>query len=118
MNFDKNITAIRKHFKLSQRDFALKLGISKATVSLWEQGKKYPSRKNMEKLVSTFNIDPQDIFGPDVQEKLVLQPQFKFKPSSFLIKQGISLQIETEKLSREELSSVEKAIKLLKVFFQ
>ena len=113
----KNIIELRQHYKMSQRDFALKMGISKATVSLWENGKKYPTRRNLEKLSSLFNLNPQDLFGHDLSRTLALQPQFTFKPAVFNVKQGVELHIETEKLSREELSSVEKAIKLLKVFF-
>lgn len=113
----KNIIELRQHYKMSQRDFALKMGISKATVSLWENGKKYPTRRNLEKLSSMFNLNPQDLFGQDLLKNLALQPQFTFKPAVFSVKQGVELHIETEKLSREELSSVEKAIKLLKVFF-
>ncbi len=118
MNIGKNITVIRQHFGLSQQDFAMKVGISKATVSLWENGKKYPSKKNLEKLAIIFNLDPQDLFGDNVNEKLSLQSHFKFRASVFTIKQGVELHVETEKLSKEEISSVEKAIKLLKVFFQ
>lgn len=117
MNIGNNILTIRKHFRLSQRDFALKLGVSKATVSLWENNKKYPSRRNLENLATIFNIDPQDLFGDDVKQKLILQSQFRFRPSVFSIKQGVELHVETERLSREELQSVEKAIRLLKVFF-
>lgn len=117
LNISKNIETIRKHFKLTQRDFALKLGVSKATVSLWESGKKYPSRRNLENLALAFNINTQDLFGADVNEKLNIQSHFKFKASIFSIKQGIDLHVETEKLPKEELVSVEKAIKLLKVFF-
>ena len=113
----KNIIELRQHYELSQRDFALKMGISKATVSLWENGKKYPTRKNLEKLSSLFNLNPQDLFGHDLLKTLALQPQFTFKPAVFSVKQGVELHIETEKLSREELASVEKAIRLLKVFF-
>ncbi len=113
----KNIVELRQHFGMSQRDFALKMGISKATVSLWENGKKYPTRKNLEKLSSMFNLNPQDLFGQDLAKTLALQPQFNFKPAVFSVKQGVELHIEKEKLSREELSSIEKAIKLLKVFF-
>jgi len=118
LDIGKNIASIRHHFNLSQRDFALKLGISKATVSLWENNKKYPSRKNLENLATIFNLDPQDLFGTNVKEKLILQSQFRFRPTIFNIKQGVELRVETEKLSRDELQSVEKAIKLLKVFFE
>ena len=113
----KNIIELRQHYKMSQRDFALKLGISKATVSLWENGKKYPTRRNLEKLAGMFNLNPQDLFGQDLLKNLALQSQFTFKPAVFSVKQGVDLYIETEKLSREELASVEKAIRLLKVFF-
>ena len=117
LNIGKNIVELRKHFKLSQDEFALKAGISKATVSLWENNKKYPSRKNIEKLALIFGIDPKDIFGKDLAKALAVQSQFKFKPVILSIKPGVELHIETEKLSKEELAYVEKAIKLLKVFF-
>ena len=117
LNIDKNIIAIRKHFKLSQGDFSKKLGISKATVSLWENGKKYPSKKNLEKLAKEFNLKPQDLFNNNIHEMLGSQSQFKFRASVFNIKPGLDLYAETEKLSKKDIASIDKAVEILKVFF-
>ena len=117
LHIGKNIIKLRQHLKLSQQDFALKLGISKATVSLWENERKYPTRKNLEKLASVFKVDPQELFGRDFAKHLALQSQFTFKPAIYTVKDGVELHIEGEKLSHEELHVVEKAIRLLKVFF-
>lgn len=113
----RNILDIRQFSGLSQKDFALKLGVSKATVSLWENGKKYPSRKNMEKLSAIFSLEPKDIFSSNVLDKLNNQHQFKFRASNFQIKPGIELHAETEKLSRKDFDNLDKAVKLLKIFF-
>lgn len=117
LHIGKNIVKLRQHLKLSQQDFALKLGVSKATVSLWENERKYPTRKNLEKLASVFKVDPQELFGRDFASHLALQPQFCFKPAIYTVKEGVELHIEGEKLSHEELHLVEKAIRILKVFF-
>ncbi len=45
------IRALRKHLKLSQEKFALKLGISFPTLSRWERGKAIPSQLAWEKVV-------------------------------------------------------------------
>ena len=117
MKIGNNIIALRGHFGLSQRELANQLGVSKATISLWENEKKYPSRKNIEKLIVKFQLNPKDLFGSNVGEVLTPQAQFKFQPSVFTVKEGIELHIAAEKLSKEELDKMDKAVQLLKVFY-
>ena len=62
-------------------------------------------------------MDPKDLFGSNVQDLLTSQSQFKFQPSVFTVKEGIELHIAAEKLSKEELDKMDKAVKLLKVFY-
>ena len=117
MKIGNNIIAVRGHFGLSQRELADQLGVSKATVSLWENDKKYPSRKNIEKLIYQFRLDPKDLFGANVREILTPQKQFQFQPDVLDIKDGIALHVAPEKLSKADLDKTEKAVQLLKVFF-
>lgn len=44
------IRALRKKLDLSQKDLAKKLGVSKRTVENWEQGTRFPSAENEQKL--------------------------------------------------------------------
>ena len=118
MSLKDSLKSIREHFNLSQKDLSEKLEVSKATISLWESGKKYPSRKNMEKLASTFNISLKDLFDISVDEKLESQSNFEFIPSSYRIKNGIELSIKAAKLSKEDLLVVDKAVRVLRVLFE
>lgn len=50
MEIGNKIKEIRLHNFLSQEEFALKLGVSFATVNRWETGKTKPNIKAMKKI--------------------------------------------------------------------
>lgn len=118
MNIGENISAARIHFGLSQYQLSKRMNVSKATISLWENNKKYPTRKNIEKMSELFGIKPQDMFNEDLNLKLDSQPGLPFRPKTFNIKSGVQLVIQEESLSEEELHSVDKVCDILKVFFK
>jgi transcriptional regulator with XRE-family HTH domain len=118
LQIGNNISALRAQLGLSQKELSDRLGVSKATVSLWESEKKYPSRKNFEKLLSVFKLKPTDLFEPQLTDYFTLQHQLPFQPTVLFIKEGLELHVQMEKLSKEDLVSLKKAVPLLKVIFQ
>ena len=117
MHIGQNISAIRRQMKLTQGDFAGKLGVSKATVSLWENQKKYPSRKNFTRILTAFKLNAKDFFELDPDDPILLQHPLPFPPIHFRIKDGIDLHVQNEKLSQRDAELLPKAVQMLKLFY-
>jgi len=52
----KNLKDLRKSFGLYQRDLAIKIGVTQAAVSDWENGRRIPRLKMLNKIASFFGI--------------------------------------------------------------
>ena len=57
MNFGKYVKILRKDNFLTQEEFANKLGVSRQTVSNWEQNITTPNLNDIEKICKVFNIE-------------------------------------------------------------
>lgn len=57
----KNIRYIRKSFKLSQYEFAEKLGVSRSTIQHWEMGYSIPDIPAIIKIKKIFNVSYDEI---------------------------------------------------------
>lgn len=68
--FAKNLKKVRKHYNLSQTDFANRIKIGRPRYSSWEEARAEPDLKTLIQLCKTYNI--KDIIG------LVENPQFDF----------------------------------------
>lgn len=62
-NFGKNMARLRKEKGMNQEELALKLGVSKQTISTIEKGDSYPTFKNLEKISKILNASPIQLFG-------------------------------------------------------
>ncbi len=113
----QNIAVIRNRLQLTQKEFAELLGISKTSISLWENQKKYPSRKNIVKILSTFKLNPRDFFEIHSDDLLLMQHTLPFPPSEFKIKEGIELHVQNEKLSQHDSELLQKAVQILKTLY-
>ena len=51
------IKAIRKYYKLTQTEFAEKLGLKQSTISYYEKGINIPTSSILKSISNTFNID-------------------------------------------------------------
>lgn len=58
-----NICNARNSVGLSQKQVALSIGVSYATVSEWESGKKFPAGKNLIKLAELFSCSTDYLLG-------------------------------------------------------
>lgn len=56
MSFDYQLKQLREKFKLTQKEFGEKIGISAPTVVAYEQGKKKPSYETLILIANTFNV--------------------------------------------------------------
>lgn len=59
------IRRLRIEHKYEQGEFAKMVGVSQATVSDWEHGKKIPKAVNLEKMSKIFKVSPLAILGEE-----------------------------------------------------
>lgn len=58
-----NVLELRKRKGMQQKELALLVGVTSATVSEWEHGKKDPSKDRLKKLCEVFETTPSVILG-------------------------------------------------------
>lgn len=58
-----NIKRLRMRKGLSQKELAIKVGVSQPTASDWETGKKNPTGDNLERLARMFSVSREVILG-------------------------------------------------------
>lgn len=61
MEFSKSLKNIRKKNNISQEGLAEKLGVSRQTVSSWENDKSYPDIASIVKISEIFNISLDEL---------------------------------------------------------
>lgn len=63
MNFPSIFKQLRKERKLTQEQIADRLGVSKSTVSMYENGGRVPPYEMMERIGRLFDVDMNRLFG-------------------------------------------------------
>lgn len=61
MNNNKSLAELRAEKNMSQRDLAQKLGVSSATIGMYESGKRTPPLKKALLIARLFGIQVEDI---------------------------------------------------------
>lgn len=64
-----SLKAARVNADLSQQEAAIKLGISKATLQNYENGKTVPNWELVRRIESTYGISTENLFFPSVTLK-------------------------------------------------
>ena len=68
MKFGENLYNLRKNAKMSQEKLAEEVGVSRQSVSKWENGESYPEMDNMLKLCTIFHCKLNDLVHEDMQD--------------------------------------------------
>lgn len=61
MKFGENLCFLRKNAKMSQENLAEKVGVSRQSVSKWENGETYPEMDNILKICKIFHCKINDL---------------------------------------------------------
>ena len=77
MIINESLKNIRLDNNLTQDDFAEKLGVTRQTVSSWENGRSYPDIENIVKISEIFNISLDDMLKEYQSHKKVNDSQIK-----------------------------------------
>lgn len=64
MSLGRSIYWLRTSLKLSQVDFAKKIGSSQSAVTAWENGVRKPTVKMLETISNTFNVSIDNFINP------------------------------------------------------
>ena len=64
----ENLKKIRKDNNLSQEQLAEKLGVSRQSVSKWENGEAYPEMDKVLQLCKMFNLNIDELLNQDIKE--------------------------------------------------
>lgn len=68
----ENLRLLREEHKITQREFAKELGISKTTLCYYEQGKVSPSIEMLTKIADFFNCSTDYLLGHQAKNVLYL----------------------------------------------
>lgn len=68
-SFKNNVEELIKSRGMTQREFALKLGVSEVTVSRWLNGERNPSVENLAKMAEVLDTTPSYLLGKNEQKK-------------------------------------------------
>lgn len=60
----------RKSKNISQKYLASQLGVTVQTISYWENGVRFPSRENLQKIAKIFNVPSSYLLGDDESTQL------------------------------------------------
>ncbi|MDE5984439.1 MAG: helix-turn-helix domain-containing protein [Eubacterium sp.] len=69
MKFNENIRNLRKEKGLSQEHLAEKLGVTRQTISKWENGAAMPNLKKLTEIADFFNVSMDTILGMEIENK-------------------------------------------------
>lgn len=61
--FKNRLRMLRTNLKMSQRDLAEKLGMSKSSISMYENGSRKPDFEALEAIADFFNVDMDYLTG-------------------------------------------------------
>ena len=68
MKFGENLYNLRKGAKMSQENLAESVGVSRQSISKWENGESYPEMDNILKLCTIFNCKINDLVHGNMQD--------------------------------------------------
>ena len=68
MTLDKKILSLRKKARLSQEELALRLGVTRQSVSRWEMGTALPDAQNLRALSKIFSVSADFLLDNEAKE--------------------------------------------------
>ena len=75
MPFSINLKSLRERANLTQEELAIKTGVSKSAISMYERGERFPSEQILELLADFFNVDMNMLLGKQTKSTYFLNPK-------------------------------------------
>ena len=76
--FSKNLRALRKQYKMTQKDLAAKLGLAFSTISMYERGEREPDFETIEAIARLFDVDMNYLMGCPEHVRPITDEDIKF----------------------------------------
>ena len=108
MNFGEQLQQLRKHKKMSQENLAKKVGVSRQSISKWENGVAYPEMKHIMKLCSIFHCKITDLVHGQLNDLDEIDLDIK----ESIVKLKTKKQQRLKKIS-QVISNISKTLKIL-----
>lgn len=80
--FGTRLNQLRKSASLSQEEFAKKIGVSRSTIGMYEQGKREPDFETLEKIADYFNVDTDYLLGTSDKTTVIPQSGYYTNPET------------------------------------
>ncbi|MBE6163750.1 MAG: helix-turn-helix transcriptional regulator [Streptococcus gallolyticus] len=75
--FMENLTWLRKINRLTQEQLALKVGVSRESITKWETKRVEPAIKNLVKLAEVFNVSADKLLGVKIENNQTVIGMFE-----------------------------------------
>ncbi|CAG7632755.1 helix-turn-helix domain-containing protein [Paenibacillus allorhizosphaerae] len=107
MNYGERIASLREKLSMTQEDLSNKLGISRASLSHYENNRRAPDYETIVKIANLFHVSIDYIIGRTEDPQMVLDEEVRefvdsLELSDDKIMEKFSLTIDGKKLSVEE----------------
>lgn len=99
MKFDENLYNLRKTQKISQEKLAEKIGVSRQSVSKWENGTAYPEMNRIFELCKIFHCKLNDLVNDNILDFDSLDKEVKMSVVKFNKKKQNKLKIVSKTIS-------------------
>lgn len=99
MKFDENLYNLRKTQKISQEKLAEKIGVSRQSVSKWENGTAYPEMNRIFELCKIFHCKLNDLVNDNILDFDSLDKKVKMSVVKFNKEKQNKLKIVSKTIS-------------------
>jgi len=104
--FPEKLKFLRTNLKLTQTEFAEKLGVSQSSVNYWENGQRIPSIEAAAKIADFFDITIESLL--DSNNKLIKQNPINMLTGTFFNQNDnvADIHFSTDEYSIDELNQI------------
>lgn len=106
MDFPEKLKYLRTGLKLTQKDFAEKIGVSQSSINYWEKGQRIPSIEAATKIADFFSITIESLL--DSEDRIIKKNPLNMMTGTFYsyTDNVADIHFTTDEYSIEELNQI------------
>lgn len=114
-NFSNRFKILRTSKRLTQDEIAKKLGMSKSTISMYENGNRAPDLETLEAIADFFNVTIDYLTGKEDRSLYYLDPEVAEKAQELYEDPSTRILLDAKRdLSKEDLDYLIRTLNILK----